>query len=211
MVQAGDVLWGPGLICRRQLSSSKSKDIETIRATFEENNRCHVLSNFLEGSWCDLQKDYGNGYPLPAYPLGKYPLDVRVWDKKIPMSIQIGKIYTHRVEWVWVWDPKTHTRIPRYPSNSLICGPSEYQRTKLIRCYYAQVWLFTRMCCCSQVYVVAYNMLLLNYGYMLFMTIFLLKLMCCKCGYFYPRVPIYPSGWWVWENFIPVGGYGYGW
>jgi hypothetical protein len=29
----------------------------------------------------------GNGYPSPAYPPGKYPLDVRVWDKKIPMGI----------------------------------------------------------------------------------------------------------------------------
>jgi hypothetical protein len=116
----------------------------------------------------------GNGYPSPAYPSGKYPLDVRVWDKKIPMGIQMGKTYTHRVErvWVWVWDPKTHTRIPRYPSNSLTCGPPEYQHTKLIRCYYAQVWLFMRMYCYSQVCVVAYNMLLLNYGYMLFMTIF---------------------------------------
>jgi hypothetical protein len=82
------------------------------------------------------------------------------------MGIQMRKIYTHRVERVWVWDPKTHTHIPRYPSNSLTCGPLEYQRAKLIR------WLFMRMCCCSQVCVVAYNMLLLNYGYMLFMTIF---------------------------------------
>jgi hypothetical protein len=88
------------------------------------------------------------------------------------MGIQIRKIYTHRVERVWVWDSKTHTRIPKYPSNSLTCGPLEYQHTKLIRCYYAQVWLFMRMCCCSQVCVVAYNMLLLNYGYMLFMAIF---------------------------------------
>jgi hypothetical protein len=123
----------------------------------------------------------------------------------------MGKTYTHRVERVWVWDPKTHTHIPRYPSNSLTCGPLEYQHTKLIRCYYAQVWLFMRMYCCSQVCVIAYNMLLLNYGYILFMTIFLLKLMCCKCGYFYPWVPIYPGGWRVWENFIPVSGYGYGW
>jgi hypothetical protein len=60
--------------------------------------------------------------------------------KKIPIGIQMGKIYIHRVERVWVWDPKTHTRIPRYPSNSLTCGPLEYQRTKLIQCYYAQVW-----------------------------------------------------------------------
>jgi hypothetical protein len=127
------------------------------------------------------------------------------------MGIQIGKIYTHRVERVWVWDPKTHTHIPRYPSNSLTCGPLEYQRTKLIRCYYAQVWSFMRMCCCSQVCVVAYNILFLNYDYMLFMTIFLLKLKCCKCGYFYPRVPIYPGGWRVWEKFIPVDWYGYGW
>jgi hypothetical protein len=51
----------------------------------------------------------GNGYPLSAYPPGKYPLDVRVWDKKILMGIQMGKIYTHRVERVWVWD---HTQIP---------------------------------------------------------------------------------------------------
>jgi hypothetical protein len=29
----------------------------------------------------------GNGYPSPAYPPGKYPLDVWVWDKKIPMGI----------------------------------------------------------------------------------------------------------------------------
>jgi hypothetical protein len=28
----------------------------------------------------------GNGYPSPAYPPGKYPLNVRVWDKKIPIS-----------------------------------------------------------------------------------------------------------------------------
>jgi hypothetical protein len=47
----------------------------------------------------------GNGYPSPAYPPSKYPLDVRVWDKKIPMGIQMGKIYTHRVERVWIWDP----------------------------------------------------------------------------------------------------------
>jgi hypothetical protein len=65
----------------------------------------------------------------------------------------MGKFYTHRVERVWVWDPKTHTRIPRYPSNSLTCGPLEYQRTKLIRYYYAQVviygnvLLFTSMRC----------------------------------------------------------------
>jgi hypothetical protein len=109
----------------------------------------------------------GNGYPLPTYPPGNYPLDVRVWDKKIPMGTQMEKIYTHRVKRVWVWDPKTHTHIPRYPSNSLTCGPPKYQRTKLIWCYYAQVWLFTRMCYCSQVCVVAYNVLLLNYGYML--------------------------------------------
>jgi hypothetical protein len=136
----------------------------------------------------------GNGYPSPSYPPDKYPLGIRVWDKKIPIGIQMGKIYTHWVERVWVWDPKTHTRIPRYPSNSLTCGPSEYQRTKLIQCYYAQIWLFMRMFCCSQVFVVDYNMLLLNYDYMLFMTMFLVKLMCCKCGYFYPRVSIYPGG-----------------
>jgi hypothetical protein len=67
----------------------------------------------------DVDRD-GNGYPSPAYPPGKYPLDIQVWDKKIPMGIQMGKIYTHRVERVWVWDPKTHTRIPRYPDTHLI-------------------------------------------------------------------------------------------
>jgi hypothetical protein len=48
-----------------------------------------------------LDRD-GNGYPSPAYPPSKYPLDIRVWDKKLPMGIQMGKIYTHRVERVWV-------------------------------------------------------------------------------------------------------------
>jgi hypothetical protein len=100
----------------------------------------------------------------------------------------------HRVERTWVWDPKTHTRIPRYPSNSLTCGPLKYQRTKLIWCYYAQVWLFMRICCCSHVCVVAYNMLLLNSLLYVVSDYFFLKLMCCKCGYFYPRVPIYPGG-----------------
>ena len=28
----------------------------------------------------------GNGYPLPAYPVGKNPIRVRVWDKKLPMG-----------------------------------------------------------------------------------------------------------------------------
>jgi hypothetical protein len=59
----------------------------------------------------------GNGYPSPAYPPGKYPLDVRVWDKKIPIGIQMGKIYTHQVERVWVWDQKL---IPIYPDTHLI-------------------------------------------------------------------------------------------
>jgi hypothetical protein len=87
----------------------------------------------------------GNGYPLPAYPPGKYPLDARVWDKKIPMGIQMEKIYTHRVERVWGWDPKTHTLIPRYPSNSLTCGPPKYQRTKINNCLRHAIGLATSL------------------------------------------------------------------
>jgi hypothetical protein len=42
---------------------------------------------YTQRSSMDSEYRDGNGYPSPAYPPGKYPLDVRVWDKKIPMGI----------------------------------------------------------------------------------------------------------------------------
>jgi hypothetical protein len=64
----------------------------------------------------------------------------------------MGKIYTHRVERVWVWDPKTHTHKPKYPSNSLTCGPLEYEQINMVLLcasvvIYENMLLFTSMCC----------------------------------------------------------------
>jgi hypothetical protein len=57
----------------------------------------------------------GNGYLLPAYPVGKNLLEVRVWYKEISMDISIEKYHTYWVGRVRVCDHKTHTHVPLYP------------------------------------------------------------------------------------------------
>ena len=45
-----------------------------------------LFCNVIFVRYIDPSRD-GNGYPVPAYPAGKNPIRVRVWDYKIPMGI----------------------------------------------------------------------------------------------------------------------------
>jgi hypothetical protein len=57
--------------------------------------------------------------PITAYPSGKKLIYVWVYDNKLPMGMKIEKLHTYREYRVWVWDYRTHTRIPILPSNIL--------------------------------------------------------------------------------------------
>ena len=57
----------------------------------------------------------GNGYPLPAYPVGFYPLGWGFGKLFYPWVSKWWKVCTRWVLRVWAWYTKTHTRIPTYP------------------------------------------------------------------------------------------------
>ena len=44
------------------------------------------LVHYRKASCGHFRTRDGNGYPLPAYPMGKNPIKARVWVKKIPMG-----------------------------------------------------------------------------------------------------------------------------